>query len=127
MKTKLFYLLPCFALFASCYQQERNCANFRTGKFEFVTEIDGVEKRSTFIRTAEYEIEEFEGKVDTSSIRWINDCEFILQKKHPKNMAEKKAVGIKIVTTDGDTCIFEYGLVGDARKERGNLKKISEL
>ncbi|MBB1139900.1 DNA topoisomerase IV [Myroides sp. WP-1] len=127
MKTKLCYLLPCLALFASCYQQERNCANFRTGKFEFVTEIDGVEKKSTFTRTAEYEIEEFEGKIDTSSIRWINDCEFVLQKKHPKNMAEKKAVGIKIITTDGDSCVFEYGLVGDARKERGNLKKIGEL
>ncbi len=127
MKNKLLLLLPCLALFASCYQQEKNCTHFQTGKFEFITTIDGVEKKSTFIRTEEYEIEEFEGKIDTSSIRWVSDCEFILQKINPKNMAEQKAVNIKIITTDGDNCVFEYGLVNDARRERGNLRKIGEL
>ncbi len=127
MKNKLLLLIPCFALFASCYNQEKNCDNFRTGKFEFVTTIDGVEKKSTFLRTDKYEIEEFEGKIDTSSIRWVSNCEFILQKINPKNMAEQKAVSIKIITTDGDDCVFEYGLVNDSRRERGNLTKIGEL
>ncbi|MEC4113589.1 DNA topoisomerase IV [Myroides pelagicus] len=129
MKSKLIYLLlPLTAILAtSCYKQERNCANFKTGKFEFIAEIDGEQKVSTFIRTEEYEIETFEGKTDTSSIRWVNDCEYVLKKLHPKNMAEEKSVSMKIITTDGNTCVFEYGIVGDARRERGTLTKVSDL
>lgn len=128
MKTRLLYLLPLVALTAtSCYKQERNCQNFKTGKFEFVAVIDGEEKKSTFIRTEKYEIETFEGKTDTSSIRWVNDCEFVLQKINPKNMAEKKAVSMKIVTTDGDSCVFEYGLLSDTRRERGVITKVADL
>lgn len=127
MKTKLLYFLPLFLLLASCYNQERNCAKFQTGKFEFTAEIDGEKKVSTFIRTKDLEIETFEGKTDSAAIRWVNDCEFVLEKLSPKTMADKKPVSIKIVTTDGDECTFEYGYVGDARRERGTIKKIADL
>lgn len=128
MKVKLFYFLPVLALVASsCYNQERNCQNFKTGNFEFVATINGEQKISRFTRTEQYEIETFEGKTDTSSIRWVNDCEYVLQKLHPKNMAEKKAISMKIITTDKNQCVFEYGLLGDARRERGTLTKVSEL
>ncbi|MHC5354150.1 DNA topoisomerase IV [Myroides sp. LJL115] len=128
MKSKLLYLLPLVALITtSCYKQERNCQNFKTGNFEFIATIDGVEKISRFTRTEDYEIETFEGKTDTSSIRWVNDCEYVLQKLHPKNMAEQKAISMKIITTDGNTCVFEYGILGDTRRERGTLTKVSDL
>lgn len=127
MKTKLLYFLPFFLLLASCYNQEKNCTNFKTGKFEFTAEINGEKKVSTFIRTEELEIETFEGKTDSAAIRWVNDCEFILEKLNPKTMADKKPVSIRIVTTDGDECTFEYGYVGDARRERGTIKKIADL
>lgn len=127
MKTKLLYFLPLFFLLISCYNQERNCANFKTGKFEFVAEINGEKKVSTFIRTENLEIETFEGKTDSAAIRWVNDCEFVLEKLNPKTMADKKPVSIKIVTTNGNECTFEYGYVGDARRERGTIKKIADL
>ncbi|AJA70806.1 DNA topoisomerase IV [Myroides odoratimimus] len=127
MKTKLLYFLPFLFLLVSCYNQERNCAKFKTGKFEFTAEINGEKKVSTFIRTEELEIETFEGKTDSAAIRWVNDCEFILEKLNPKTMADKKPVSIKIITTDGDLCTFEYGYVGDARRERGTIKKIADL
>lgn len=127
MKTKLLYFLPFLFLLVSCYNQERNCAKFKTGKFEFTAEINGEKKVSTFIRTEELEIETFEGKTDSAAIRWVNDCEFILEKLNPKTMADKKPVSIKIITTDGDLCTFEYGYVGDARRERGTIKKIADF
>ncbi|MDR0195671.1 MAG: DNA topoisomerase IV [Myroides sp.] len=127
MKTKLLYFLPLFFLLISCYNQERNCANFKTGKFEFVAEINGEKKVSTFVRTENLEIETFEGKTDSAAIRWVNDCEFVLEKLNPKTMADKKPVSIKIVTTNGNECTFEYGYVGDARRERGTIKKIADL
>ncbi|TDS57563.1 DNA topoisomerase IV [Myroides indicus] len=126
MKLKLLSFLPLFIFFGACYNQEKNCDNFRTGTFEFITEINGETKVSTFVRNENIEIETFEGKTDTASIRWVNNCEFILQKLNPKNMAEQKAINMRIISTDGDTCLFEYGLVGDDRKQRGTLRKIAD-
>lgn len=126
MKIKFLNFLPLFIVFGSCYNQEKNCENFKTGTFEFITEINGETKVSTFIRNESIEIETFEGKTDTASIRWVNNCEFILQKLNPKNMAEQKAINMRIISTDGDTCLFEYGLVGDDKKQRGTLRKIAD-
>jgi len=122
MKKILFVL--CLALI-SCYNQERNCTDFRNGTFEFTQEIEGKLETSTFIRLDSIQIETFRGKTDTSSVRWVNDCEFILQKKHPKNRIERKGIHMKILTTSKNSYTFEYSFVGDTKKQRGtvNLKK----
>nr|WP_297307190.1 DNA topoisomerase IV [uncultured Flavobacterium sp.] len=122
---KIFFGI-CLISLASCYNQERNCADFRTGTFVFEQEIDGVKHSSTFIRKDSIEIETYSGKTDTASIRWINDCEYVLEKLHPKNMQEKKAVHMKILNTSENEYIFEYGIVGSKNKERGTIKKVSE-
>ncbi len=122
---KRFALLFFSALLiSSCYQQERNCTDFHTGTFEFETFLDGELVTTTFIRNDSIEIDYFRGKVDTASIRWINDCEYIVQKLSPKNMAEKKAIHMKILTTDKNIYTFEYGLVDSTNKQRGTAKKI---
>ncbi|MCP1997103.1 DNA topoisomerase IV [Flavobacterium sp. HSC-61S13] len=123
---RMLFFIPLSLVLVSCYQQERNCKDFKTGTFVFETEIDGVKKTSRFVRNDSIEIETFEGQVDTSSIRWINDCEYVLQKVNPKNRAEQKAVSMKILTTEGKTYTFEYGIVGDAKKQRGVIEKVSE-
>ncbi len=107
-----------------CYHQERNCGNFHTGTFEFETLLDGELVKTTFVRNDSIEIDYFRGKSDTASIRWINDCEYIVQKLRPRNMAEEKAIHMKILTTDKNTYTFEYGLVGATNKQRGTAKKI---
>ncbi|SHG32963.1 DNA topoisomerase IV [Flagellimonas flava] len=113
------------ALLWSCDQPpQRNCSDFKTGKFSFTTEIDGVQKETTFERTSEIEVDYFEGKQDTSSIRWINDCEYVLKNKHPKNKAEEKSIHIKILTTSDSSYTFEYNAIGDKRKFRGTAIKI---
>ena len=91
--------LLCLLLLASCYTTEHNCKDFKTGKFKFEYEVDGVKKTTVFERNDSIEVETFEGKTDTASIRWVNDCEYILQKLHPKNMVEEKAIVMKILTT----------------------------
>ncbi|ESU26610.1 hypothetical protein FLJC2902T_25840 [Flavobacterium limnosediminis JC2902] len=121
---KKLFILPIIILMASCYNQERNCKDYKTGKFEFVQEINGEEKKSVFIRTENLQIETFNGKTDTASVRWVNDCEFVLQKLHPKNMQEKKSIGMKILTTSDKGYTFEYAFVGDAKKQRGTVTKI---
>ena len=125
MSKKIILLVPLLLLL-SCYNTERNCKDFKTGKFKFEYEVDGVKKTTIFERKDSIEIETFEGKTDTSSIRWVSDCEYILQKIHPKNMAEEKAITMKILTTTKNSYIFEFGIVGSDQKQRGTVLKITD-
>ncbi len=122
---KKLLLLPICALLFSCYEHERKCADFKTGKFSFEYEVKGVKKITLFERTADLEIETFEGKTDTATVRWINDCEYILQKKNPKNMEEKKAINMKILTTSKNSYTFEFGIVGSSKTQTGTVTKIT--
>ncbi len=122
---KKIALLGILAITAiSCYNVERNCKDFKTGEFEFEHEVDGVKKISNFVRNDTLEIDTFEGKSDTSSVRWINDCEFVLEKLHPKNRAEKQAIHMKILSTTENSYTFEFSKLGDTKKQKGNVKKI---
>lgn len=108
---RLFLSLLSFSLLTSCYNTaERRCSDFRTGLFEFNYTIDGIEKTGTFERTEMFNIDYYEGKTDSSTVRWINDCEFILKKINPKSMSEKDAIHMKILSTSDDTYTFEYKL-----------------
>ena len=122
---KTLLILPLLLLL-SCYDAGRNCTDFKTGKFKFEHEVDGVMKTTIFERNDTIEIETFEGKTDTASIRWVNDCEYVLLKLHPKNMAEEKAIGMKILTTSKNSYTFEFGMIGVDEKQRGTVTKISE-
>ncbi len=123
---KSILFLPLLLLVVSCYNVERNCKDFKTGKFRFEYEVDGEKKITLFERNDSIEIETFEGKTDTASIRWVNDCEYILRKLHPKNMAEEKAIGMKILSTSGNTYTFEFGMVGNDQKQKGVVTKLGE-
>lgn len=121
---KKLTLLLLTILLASCSNHERNCKDFRTGKFEFTQTIDGKKHTSTFTRTENLQIENYNGKTDTATVRWVNDCEFILQKLHPKNMEEEKAISMKILFTEKNTYTFEYSYVGKNDKKRGVITKL---
>ena len=114
-------------LFISCYNVERDCIEFRTGSFEFSTSINDSIVKSTFIRTDNYEIEQFKGIKDSSTIRWVNECEFILTKINPKTNQEKRPIRIKILRTYGNSYDFEYSQVNNPQKiNRGTVNKISD-
>lgn len=111
--------------FSACNEPpQRNCKNFKTGDFSFTSTINGEEKTTTFSRTLEIEVDYFEGKQDTSSVRWINDCEYVLKNTRPKNKAEEKSIHIKILTTSDSSYTFEYNAIGDKRKFKGTAYKI---
>ncbi len=118
--------ISCFCLIllaASCYAPQRDCKAFTDGEFSFTTTVDGTEVTTVFVRQGDLEIDYFEGKADSSSVRWINDCEYIVRKLHPKNRAEEQAVHMKILSTTDNSYTFEYNLVGDSNKSRGTAVK----
>ncbi len=120
---KILVLLLTLQL-VSCSDKERNCKDFKTGTFEFTQVIDGKKMTSTFIRTDSLQIETFNGKTDTATVRWVNDCEFVLRKLHPKTMNERKAISMTILSTDKNSYTFDYSFVGDSKKHRGTVTKL---
>ncbi|MEZ0004896.1 hypothetical protein ABH942_000239 [Flavobacterium sp. 28YEA47A] len=124
MKKILSLALLSLGLLTSCYNVERNCKDFKTGEFQFEYEVNGVKKTSHFVRNDTLEIDTFEGKTDTSKVRWVNDCEYILEKINPKNMAEKQAIQMKILSTSGNSYTFEFSKIGNTNKQQGTVTKI---
>lgn len=101
----LFTLLSCYT------NKERDCTDFRTGTFEFENLVGTEIKKTTFSRNDSIEIDYYEGIVDTNSIRWINDCEYVMKKLNPKNQAEKEPIHFKILSTEGNSYTFEYSML----------------
>tara|TARA_R100000353_G_scaffold176127_1_gene149584 strand:+ start:77854 stop:78225 length:372 start_codon:yes stop_codon:yes gene_type:complete len=111
-------------LFIGCYNVQRDCTNFKTGTFKFEA-LSGTEVfKTTIVRNDTLEVDYYEGKTDSSSIRWINDCEYVLKKINPKNQAEKKAILIKILSTHNDEYTFEFSEVGKTTKSTATAKRI---
>lgn len=123
----MYKLLTIIGLFftAACYQVERNCSDFKTGKFKTELTVNNQKQTVIFERTENLEITFGTPKNDTASLRWINDCEYIVQQLHPKNKAEEKAVHIKILTTNPDSYTFEFSLVGNPKKQKSIAYKIN--
>ncbi len=120
-KILLFFTL---LILTSCYDVERNCNDFKTGKFQFDFVVNGVKKTTVFERTSTMQIETYEGKTDTATVRWVNDCEFVLQKLHPKNIKERKAISMRIVATTKNSYTFEFGIIGSDEKQKGIAVKL---
>ena len=106
-------------LVVSCYQIERDCKQFKTGTFFSEVTIDGVLYKSEFTRTNDLQIETYNGKSDSAEVRWINDCEVIFKTIKPKNMAAKKDIHLKILTTTDSSYTYEYSYVGETKKQKG--------
>ena len=121
---KLFFGILALCSLSSCYEAERNCEDFKTGTFEFESYLEGELVKSRFVRNDSIEIDYFRGETDTSSVRWINDCEYLISNLNPKNRAEEKPIHIKILTSKDNTYTFEYGLVGETKKQRGTVVKV---
>ena len=128
--TDFFYKCIVFALILSnysCYKIERNCSNFRFGTFKYERIVGDKLSTSFFIRNNDIEIEYFNNRIDTSSISWVNECEFVLKKQNPGTNLEKKPISIKIISTHEDYYIFEFSHVGDdSNRQRGKIVKMSE-
>jgi len=123
MRTLYVLLLLLLLATISCYEPQRDCKAFKDGTFTFTSIIGEEEKTTTFVRNGTVEIDFFEGKSDTSVVRWINDCEYIVKKMNQTSKAEEKSIHMKILSTTDNSYTFEYSIVGDNRKSKGTAIK----
>ena len=117
-------LLLLLLIVSGCYRAERDCTAYRTGNFESTITIDGQAYISTFTRNDSVQVEKFEGKTDSSIVRWINDCEVVFRTINPKNRIERKDIHLKILSTTDSSYVFEYNYVCEASKQKGIAKRI---
>ncbi|MFC5195171.1 MULTISPECIES: DNA topoisomerase IV [Bizionia] len=119
-------LLLCvfLVLFMSCYQVERQCVDYQTGTYTSSITINDSTYHSVFTRTKDLQVETYKGHVDSTTVRWINDCEVVFRTINPKNMQERKDIHLKILTTTDSTYNFEYSYVGEKIKQKGTAKRI---
>lgn len=123
---RFLYLIGIVLSFAGCYQVERNCSDFKTGRYEFEALVGTEVFQTTIIRNDSIEIDYYEGKSDTATIRWINDCEYVLKNINPKNQTEKKAIHIKILETSGNEYTFEFKEVGKTTASKGKARRVAD-
>ena len=122
----LSILLFTILFFHSCNQIERNCNLFKTGEFFSEINYDGVLFSSTFSRDDKnMQIEKFQDKIDSSKVRWINDCEMVLSPINPKKLSGKKNILIKILTTTDTSYSYEYSFIGENKKLKAVAIKIN--
>ena len=126
-KISLFSILVfVFHLLCSCNEIQRNCNLHKTGKFFSEIDHNGVLFSSIFTRDENnLQIERFQGKIDSSKVRWINDCEMVLSPINSKKMPGKKNVLIKILTTTDTSYSYEYSYVGENKKLKAIAIKIN--
>ena len=113
----------------SCYETTRMCKDYKTGTFRFDYLVDGTSKSGTFERTERYSINFYDGKIDSSEVKWINSCEFVLYKINPRSISEKDPIHMKILTTTDSSYTFEYAKASfnegePKRKEKGVAFKV---
>jgi hypothetical protein len=121
---KYLYLLLVLCFF-SCYNTSRNCNDYKTGEFRSEVVIDGSLFKSKFNRSENLQIEVYNNKTDSSQLRWINDCEVVFKTIHPKNMAERKDIHLKILTTTDTSYTYEYSYVGETKKQKGIAYRVN--
>jgi len=122
---KSWYCIAICFIFLSCYTPNRDCLPFHNGTFEFEAIINNSLETSRFIRNDTLEIEFYKGSVNSSTVRWVNDCECILTRLNPETNQDKRPIRMRILTTKKDSYTFEYSLVGNYKNtQRGTIKKI---
>ena len=76
------------------------------------------------MRDENLQVETFEGRTDSSTVRWINNCEVVFRTLNPKSRIDKKDIHLKILSTTDSTYVFEYNYVGETNKQKGIAKRI---
>ncbi len=121
---RLFYILCFVFILNSCYSPERKCQDFKTGRFKYEAFVGNEIQTTIFIRNDTIQIEEYQGKTDTSEVRWINNCEFILTPLRPKSILDQYQIHMKILETTANSYRFQYNIVGEDQKETGLATKM---
>lgn len=126
MKAIIRFFLPAL-LVSACFTPPKDCKQFKTGTFEYQTYADGELIKARIVRNDSIEIDYFDEKnPDTSQIRWVNDCEYILKKYNPKSADERVSFKMKIIDTEEDNYTFQFSQMGQKKVKEFNAIRLEK-
>lgn len=120
MKKIVFLLL--LASFISCNNEPLDADRFKLGTFE-IPAGKGYEK-TIIIRQDSIQIETYEARIDTLSIKWKNNFNYTLKMIHPKTAIDEDPIHIKITNLKDDSYDFEAVIGHSNFVQKGTLFKI---
>ncbi|WP_299889700.1 DNA topoisomerase IV [uncultured Lacinutrix sp.] len=116
----IYFLIVLLVTFTSCLNtSKRDCKDYKIGTFTFEYIVNGESKTGYITRSKNLQIETYDNKIDSSEVRWVNDCEVIFKTINPKRMVDKNDIHLKILTTTDSSYTFEYSYVGKTQKQKG--------
>ena len=123
MRYLLIFLFVLFTL--SCVKHTNiHVDELRNGSFK--TTLDDKEIVSYAQRNDSLQIEDYEGVKDTFNIKWIDQFEYVLVKKHPKTLLDSTPFHVKITGIKNNTYTFNAYYKGSNFKQKGIAEKIDE-
>ena len=110
-------------LLVSCNEAPKTAPNhFKIGKYKTILEDSDI--TSTAVRNDSIQIETYDNKKDTFSIRWINNFEYILLKKSPKSKLDSTPFHVKITAVKKNSYNFKAFYKGSNFKQKGKAIKL---
>lgn len=126
MRKYFCFLIP-IAVMTACFTPPKDCTPFKTGTFEYQTFADGELIKAKIVRNDTIEIDYYNPQQpDTSAIRWVNDCEYILRKYNPQSAEEKASFKMKLIETGKDHYTFQFSQVGQTKVKEFTATRIEE-
>ena len=109
-------------LIVSCNEAPKTANIFKIGKYKTI--LEDSETTSTAVRNDSIQIETYDNKKDTFSIRWINNFEYILLKKNPKSKLDSTPFHVKITAIKKNSYNFKAYYKGSNFKQKGKAVKL---
>lgn len=117
------FLILVFILVSCNEAPESPRNNFRIGKYKTILEDNAI--TSFAERNDSIQIETYDNKKDTFTIRWINNFEYILLKKNPKSKLDSTPFHVKITAVRKNSYDFRAFYKGSNFKQKGKAIKIN--
>ena len=123
MKYLLLFFL--FGSLISCQKgTQTNVDAFKNGQFKTILEDGKTVSYAT--RNDSLQIENFNNKIDTFKINWINRFEYVLIKKKPKTLLDSTPFHVKITSIKENSYDFTAYYKGSNFKQKGKAIKLSK-
>lgn len=117
------YKVACliFILFIACKEESINPDRFKQGTF-LLPEGKGYSK-TEITRIDSLQIEKYEDRIDTLSIRWHNNFNYTLKMLHPKIAVDKEPIHVKITDIKDDRYTFDAVIGNSNYIQKGTIIK----
>lgn len=121
MRTWIFLTVLILGLSSCTDSSLADPKSFRQG--EFIIPASENYAQTDIVRVDSFQIETYEGKVDTLVINWINNFKYDIRMLHPKSESDKDVIHVQIKKLREDSYDFVATIGYTNFTQNGTLQK----